>query len=141
MRLRGDESGAPRERARGEAWSIVHAAISSYLSHHATKGVRPPREDLEDLAAQKSLEVARRLESGDWSVVHSEPNRITGFLSKVARNALADWWRESRRRADDEEADFAPDEPLGADPRADRVLGRRDFAEALRDCAEPLEPR
>ena len=68
-----------REQARGETWLILNGAISLYLRLHATGMGQITKEDLEDLAAEKSLHVLRRIESGKTDFCHPLPSEIASF--------------------------------------------------------------
>ena len=146
QRCRDEQS---RSKPLGEAWLLLNASISRYLGIHTTRLGTVSREDLEDIASQKSLEILRRIDMGTWELSERIPSKVTGFLSMVARNGLVDLLREQGRRV--EPADEArpewdvTEEGQGrqvsmADP-PDNLAERKEFAAALRACAEKLNPR
>jgi RNA polymerase sigma factor (sigma-70 family) len=150
--LRSAPAGAARDRALEETWLLLESAISRYARFHSSRLGSVPREDLEDLSSQKSLDLLRRLEVGEWDMAGRTPSEITGFLSKVARNGLLDLLRERRRRVEPKESD--PEQPHAPSPepmdRADGIVGenapdsrvsRREFVDALRQCVARLPLR
>jgi RNA polymerase sigma factor (sigma-70 family) len=140
---------APPPPLRSEIWLLLHAALSGYLHRHAIRLGGVPAEDLEDLAAEKSLDLLRRCEQGMWSLEGREPGEIVVYLSHVARNGLLDLQRRVHRRfqAEPEDEGESPwDRPAARNPgpdveAPDTGVERRDFARALRSCAEHLNPR
>ena len=144
--LQSDDSSPLRERARGEVWSLLHSALASYLRHHASRMAPVGREDLEDIAGEKSLDLVRRLESGKWDVTETPPGKIAGFVSAVARNGLADHFEKARRWASppDEETSAqhaGPESASEPTPQPDVDAESREFSLALHECVKPLEER
>jgi RNA polymerase sigma factor (sigma-70 family) len=142
--LRGSSaSETVRRAALQEAWLILQSALVRFARAHAPRvGGQPSREDIEDLASEKALELARRLESGAWDPSGHGPHEIAGFLGTVARNGLVDLFRRRGKHVElhDEETEVTTmharvDETAGA-----RVESRA-FAGALRDCAATLKER
>jgi RNA polymerase sigma factor (sigma-70 family) len=131
---------------------LVNSLISEALRYHAGGQSRVTREDLEDIAAEKSLQVMRKIELGEWEVADRQPAEVRGYLSKVARNGLVDWLRAVRRFVEP-----SKDEPREwpaetADPERvagvmstpvppDDLVEGTEFIQALRACAGRLEPR
>lgn len=146
-------SGAPsRENAREKAWLLLNSAFSQYLRFHSSRMGSVSREDLEDIAADKSLDLIRRIELLAWEPTERSPSEITGYLSKVARNGLVDRLRELGRWvevATEDQPEWDPDLTVleaSYDPRIppdspSSRLERKEFTDALRGCAEELEPR
>jgi RNA polymerase sigma factor (sigma-70 family) len=147
--IRSAASRATRDQARAEAWELLNTAISRYLRIHSTRLGRIPSEDLEDIAAEKSLDLLRRAELGTWDMSGRSASDITGFLSRVARNGLVDALREAGRRVEppsEDQAEWDVGESgegttMGTVDPPDVALERKEFAEALRRCAEELNPR
>ncbi len=104
--VRGPQDARSRDRARGGLWLLLNSLISQYLRFHITRQGRVPVEDLEDIAAEKSLDLLRKNESGTWDAVSRPTEEIKGFLSKVARNGLVDRLRAIGRHI----------QPAGKDP-------------------------
>jgi len=149
--------GAARDEARGEVWLILNAVISRFLRGHARTLGRISAQDREDIAAQKSLDLLRRIEQGTWDMEEREPAEIAGFLSQVARYGLLDFLRADRRRKDppppremDSEgmSEWAPPDdpgipraPLGTTEPPDLRVERREYVRALRQCVAHLTDR
>ncbi len=147
--LRAPANECARDAARGEVWELLNSVISRYLRMHETRIGVVSQEDIEDIAAEKSLDLLRRAELGTWDTSGRSPSDITGFLSKVARNGLVDVLREAGRRvepADERRPEWDvgtvdEDSAMQMTESPDILVERREFAFALRGCAEDLKPR
>lgn len=145
--LRNPPDDAARTAALGRTWKVLHAALSLYLRSHSTRFGPVAREDLEDLAGEKSLELLRRVVSGKTTFAGRSAAEIASFLSKVARNELLDRARRNARWADPPGEDLP--EPEQRDPGAtmsssefpDVRVQRREFVDALRQCITQLDRR
>jgi RNA polymerase sigma factor (sigma-70 family) len=143
--VRAAPGGEREESARRDIWVALNLCVGRYLRLHAPRLGRFAREDLEDLASQKSLELIRNLDTGVGALRGLTAADLPGFVSTVARNALVDRLREGERysRPVDEEEEV--DEVIGmrvpSPERSDADVERREFAEALRDCAQYLSDR
>jgi RNA polymerase sigma-70 factor, ECF subfamily len=143
--LRGAAPGPAREAARDALWPLLHAALHASLRAQAGRVAPVSREDLEDLASQKALELSTRAEEGTWDTRGRADHEVAGYVARVARHALVDLARRAGRScAPPEDADAwaaalaeATDEP----PRPEDALVAREFARALVACAEALAPR
>jgi RNA polymerase sigma factor (sigma-70 family) len=135
--------------ARAEAWVLVNSLLLHYLRLHS-RGRRSVSEvDREDIAAEKTLDLLSRIESGEWDP--GSHSGLPGFLSTVARNGLIDTLRKAGRHtkwieepckdsSDDAHGTRTPsDGEWAADPV--RIAEDRDFSRALRDCVENLQPK
>jgi len=138
-----------RQKARGELWLLLNTAICRYLRSHAAKLGSLGEQDLEDIAAEKSLDLLLKIESGEWDIQDRSPLEIAGFLSKVARNGLVDLYRQSGRlvvTGEDGRPEWDMDEqaqygrPRVPDP-PDVQIARQEFSQALRRCADQLDAR
>jgi DNA-directed RNA polymerase specialized sigma24 family protein len=138
-----------REEARGKVWKILNGAICLYIRLHASRLGRITREDREDMAADKSLHLLHRIESGGIDFSDRLPSEIAGFISRTVRNELLDFLRKEGRRVelikeDRPEWDVCNTEngkTMSATVAPDVLVQRREFAEALRRCVELLDPR
>lgn len=150
--LRSSPPGSARNRALEETWLLLESAISRYARYHSSRLGSVPPEDLEDLSSQKSLDLLRRIEVGEWDMAGRDPSEITGFLSKVARNGLLDLLRERQRRVEPRESDSEQSRELSAGPidrtskldgtsAPDARVSRREFVDALRLCVARLPLR
>ena len=76
------------DRARNahweEAWVLLNAGLGRYLRLHAVRLGPVPAEDLEDLAAAKSLDLVGRAVSGAWDTKDRSAGEVAAFLSTVA---------------------------------------------------------
>ena len=157
--LQDDADAAQKDAARGEAWLLLNSSIFRYLRYQRIRLGGVETADLEDIAAQKSLDLLQKSEQGTWDLTDRSPGEITSFLATVARNGLMDLMRyKGRQLLHDpvEDPDFnvsGPDPTRTANTAvrdattrgtADRPslrVERREFVEALRICAEELQPR
>lgn len=140
-------SAAPAEAddARARLWTLLHASLFASLRQQAGRVARFSREDVEDLASTKALELLRQVESGKWSIEGRHAGEVGGFLLRVARNGLVDLARSRSR-----EVPPAPSlveagvTPVERDPDAEDpsdVAATREFVAALEHCVEALQPR
>ena len=148
--LQSAAPGEGRETARAETWLLINSALLRYVRAQASGLGRLDPADLEDVAAEKSLELMVAAESGNWKVAGRRGEELAGYLSQAARNGLVDLLRaRSRERNLGGESGV----PMGTDGRDSRpgsgnhpenpesLVARRDFVAALSGCAEALEPR
>jgi RNA polymerase sigma factor (sigma-70 family) len=148
-RMRSAPDPSVHDQAMGEAWVLLNALISLRLRIQATRVGTVAREDAEDIAAQKSLDLLRRAESGEWDPEDRKPAELAAFLMAVARNGLVDFLRRSGRLEvmveETGQIEGASEGPRvsSAPPGegTDAAVERREFAAALRACAELLDPR
>jgi RNA polymerase sigma factor (sigma-70 family) len=142
-----DESS--RRETSGQAWKILYFALSQYLRYHASALGGVSREDLEDLAEEKSLDLINRIVSKKTDFSDRSPPEIASFLSRVARNDLLDFLRRSRRRVVPKDEDL-PEWDVGErsggftvsqTESPDVCVEREEFVGALRECIEKLDWR
>jgi len=142
LRLAPEDS--RRSSLQAELWVLLNVALHRYLDHHSGRVGSFAREDLEDIASQKSLELLRCAESGSWEPSGRGAAEIAGYLSTVARNGLIDHARRARRGAPYSEEWDDPSElepPAVTEETPDVQVERREFLGALRGCVETLTPR
>jgi RNA polymerase sigma factor (sigma-70 family) len=149
--LREGRAGIHGDRILEETWQILNSSLDLFLRQHARRLGRFSAEDFEDIAAQKSLDLLRKCEEGLWDPEGRTAAEIAGFLSTVARNGLVDLRRRRERLVDPggEDGDRASwEERVTALDARDPAAGTPDagiesaqFARALRDCAQRLQPR
>lgn len=141
----GPRSGA-RQEVRCEIWTILSHSLQRYIDAQNSPGACLTTEEIEDLASEKSLDLIGRLESGRWDLRDRTGPEIAGFLSATAHNLVVDLLRRPARRSRSAEAppeavaEGASEERLVPDT-PDSLVERREFIEALRECAEDLQPR
>jgi RNA polymerase sigma factor (sigma-70 family) len=141
----GAERAASHEAARAEAWLLLNSALLRHLNDRA-KGAGLAHEDREDLAAEKSLDLLRRVESGTWRTEGRAAGEIAAFVATVARHGIVDHHRRASRwvQPGPDGMDESPyfDRAMGPDPGSPLAhVERRDFVQALCDCAGQLQPR
>jgi len=84
---------AERNRLRGEAWAVLRTALESYARLHAGRLGGPGADSIQDVAADKALELLLRCESGAWDTRGWNGLRLAAFVSRVARNGVIDHLR------------------------------------------------
>lgn len=132
----------------GEVWLLLNSAIRKYLRIHARTRGSISCEEQEDLAAEFSSDLLRRIVSGAWDASERNPAEIAAFLSAVARNGLITFLTRARRTVPLEARGTSPTRetvtafPGGRGSRgADARLLGREYAEALRGCVLRLAPK
>lgn len=146
-RLETTSGPVEREAVGAEVWQLLHLALRGYLTRHCARYHWRSREDLEDLAARKALELLNRLIAGQWIVADRSAPEIARFLGTVAHNSLADLIRANQRRReigeayDDDLGSDATTAPMGKLPAPEVLLERREYAHALRHCVGELSGR
>jgi RNA polymerase sigma factor (sigma-70 family) len=140
------QDGDSRQALRGQLWVLLHLGLSRFLSFHASRSGGPTREDLEDIASQKALDLLAAVESGAWVLAGREGPEIAGYLAAVARNGIVDHARRAGRRREVAEPDESGDRTAGertstAVERPESGIERREFARALAACVDALAPR
>lgn len=135
---------ARQRDARAALWLLLHAALFAALRAQAGKVLAVSREDLEDLASAKALELLLRAEEGAWDLSSRLPREVAGYIAKVARHGLIDLARRRGRECpgpDDPDAwsHALSDGALAAGP--EDHLAAQEFIGALRDCVAGLSGR
>lgn len=137
------------DAARGEAWILITSAIRESALFHCRRYGQVSDEDLEDIAAEKSLDLLRRIEMGTWDAREKSAPEIRGYLSAIARNGLCDRLREIGRRVVPVD-EKAPEWDIGevdsvyvldAAELPDLGMEREEFIVALHRCVETLKAR
>lgn len=137
------------EETLGDVWILLFSTISAYIRIHAARLGRVSREEIEDIAADKSLDLLNRIDRDEWNPASRTTAEIEGYISMVARNGLIDRRRAERRRVEPkdqrrDEWDVREEESVELARTAespDLLVERREYADALRDCAERLNRR
>jgi RNA polymerase sigma factor (sigma-70 family) len=132
---------------REEAWLLLNLALRRYLRAHSA-GYRVTPEDLEDIAATKSLELIRRAEESGWDVSGREAAEVASYVSTVAKHGLVDLFRTEktidRQVGEDAEGRMDADALRRASraPAAGEAAAERaEFVTALRESIAALKPR
>lgn len=128
---------------RKELWVVLQIVFGQYARRHARQLGAVSREEIEDVASEKSLDVFKSLESGRWNPSARSDGEIIAYVSKAARNGVIDVLRQSGKIQD-----VVPED---AEPKVHAFSARiasagdlaqsRQFADAIRDCSAGLESR
>ncbi|MFH1573559.1 MAG: sigma-70 family RNA polymerase sigma factor [Acidobacteriota bacterium] len=147
LRLCGDDRA--KKRVCGDIWLLLNAALSRCLRYHSSRLGPLSPDDIKDIASEKSLELLNRIGEDKWDVTHLLPVEVAAYISKVARYGLLDGLKQRRRQSRHPVEGHAGLDECIDDGRMgtgfletpDLILDRREFARALRKCAEQLESR
>jgi RNA polymerase sigma factor (sigma-70 family) len=133
------------DAARARLWTLLHASLFASLRHQACRVARFSREDLEDVASAKALELLRQAESRKWSTEGRHAGEVGGFLLRVARNGLIDLARSRSREAlptpTSADGGEAPAEAASEMEDPSDVAATREFVTSLERCVGELQPR
>lgn len=137
---------AARDPLRAALWQVLHAALYASLRSQSHRVPIASREDLEDIASAKALEILSRAEDGSWSPAGRPAHEIAGFVARVARNGLIDLARRRGREvaapADEVAWRERPGPTAGAvEATPEDRVSANEFVKALSDCIERLTPR
>ncbi|MEO5989693.1 MAG: RNA polymerase sigma factor [Candidatus Eisenbacteria bacterium] len=137
---------AARDGARAALWIVLHAALFASLRAQAHRVPAASREDLEDIASSKALEILTRAEEGVWTPAGRSAHEIEGFVARVARNGLVDLARRRGREVAPPFDEEGWSDRLGEVPGAvglspDDRTAANEFVVALTECAAGLAPR
>lgn len=124
--LRTAASGPEWQALRGALWRLLFEALTLKLHFQARASSGVDRVVLEDIAAEKALELLERAEKGAWDLSGRSASEISGYLGNVARNGWVDY--EKRRRR----------ERVSADPHATRQATNADAVERIEASDAPL---
>ncbi len=130
-------------------WIGLQVALLTYARTHARRFGRLDDGELRDIAAEKSLELVRRLDHKDGGEFDSlNLGQFCVFLSNVARNGVIDRIRVLAREAAGPEGEAIFDrtaEGTSVTYRAtvghERSVERLEFALALKECVSRLTTR
>ncbi|MFN8549353.1 MAG: sigma-70 family RNA polymerase sigma factor [Candidatus Eisenbacteria bacterium] len=131
---------------------LLHTALVRYARLHSMRSSPVSKEDLEDLASTKSLDLLSRTESGMWNTKDRSGPEIAGYLSTVAKNGLLDLLHQRRRFEQRPESNASEDSagdrhaaPFREHPSSTEAPGiaheRAAFAQALIGCVGSLQDR
>lgn len=137
----GDD--AARDAARGEVWRLLFQALTRFLRFHSRTARGADPAVLEDIAADKALDLLLRAESGAWDLAGRTAGEIAGYVSRTARFGWIDHaQRASRFTAEAEGLERGAPGHLSTsrESAADRAEAR-EFTAALRGCVEALPAR
>jgi RNA polymerase sigma factor (sigma-70 family) len=145
--LQSAGDGAARESLLGEAWVLLKAALLRYLRYHAAGFGQVTAEDIEDIASQKTFDLLRKAEIGEWDLSGRHPSEVKGFLSRVARNGLLNLLKKIQREpTSDPTLDSGRESAFGAagaelHAPPEQLVECQEFVQALQRCVERLNER
>lgn len=130
-----------RPGARAEFWELLNLSLLQRLRLQAKHYPGIPSDRLEDLAAEKALELVQRLDCGGWKPLDASAGELVNFISTVARNALVDELRRERRAAGAPpgQVQRMAEERGRINQAPDLELEREKFVERLVACADGLK--
>jgi len=138
-----------RDQLLGDVWVLLKASLLRYLQYHAARTGRVSPEDMEDLAAQKTFDLLRKVELGEWDLDGRHPGEIVKYLSRVAHNGLLNWLKVQRRTVpvceEDIRAQNKPSQRRGITVAEDQnpmvEIERQEFIRELQHCVGKLSGR
>ena len=134
-----------RQARRAELWQLLHSALFAALRSQAGRIAPVSREDLEDLASGKALELLQQAEDSRWVVAGKGPSEVAGFVWRVARNGLVDFARRRGREATPPEDAEAWDHALAERSREEAgpmdLTAAEEFVTDLTGCLDQLAAR
>lgn len=129
-----------RNQVLGDLWVLANLAISRYVRHHAqTSHVDP--EDVKDIASEKAMAFLAHADEPAWTNGGTHPGQVCSYFSTLAHNGLMDHFRSRRRWVEPSLLDVVREPGVQTAPHPESQLARRQFVEALRDCATELMPK
>ena len=138
--LRETTSIDQRNRVLGELWLLAFAAVSRYVRYHAQSSAIDP-EDLKDIASEKAMAFVQHGADTAWTDGSLHPGQVCSYFSTLAHNGLIDHFRSRRRHVAPETVEIARETSVTKGAHPEMYVIRRQFAEALCDCAASLTPK
>jgi RNA polymerase sigma factor (sigma-70 family) len=134
-----------RNAARAELWRLLHAALFAAARAQAGRVAPVSREDLEDIASGKALELLQQAEGKGWRIEGRAPHEVAGFVARVARNGLVDLARRRGREvlppADSEAWQLTVSEGVADEAGPLEITIAEEFLVGLKSCVAGLTPR
>lgn len=137
------------EQVKGELWCLLNTVLAEFCQYHATGFPLASREDIEDIASNKALDLLNWIVLGRWNVMDRSPGEIARFVSRTSKNELRNLTRKVKRRVLPRE-ETRPEWDVGQAGEGqemshsltpDAILEQREFARALRACVQQFKPR
>lgn len=130
---------AAKETVLAELWSLLNLVMQVQVRAAARRLGRIDEDDVLDVAADKTLDLVRRIDDGRWQPEAAGADHLRGFLATVARNGVVDVLRLRGREVSGFDADGvdAVRKPTALDPGA---LGT-EYARTLVRCLRGLTER
>lgn len=128
---------------RADMCLLVDMAMTAYIHRYLRSHGHLEREEIRDIASDKTLAVLRSLDTGTFDPVALTPAQVRGYLSAVARNGLVDSLRRNGKRGRTEFTSnvLAELREAPATDGAEINVALAQFVEALSDCVARLTPR
>ncbi len=143
--IRSDAAPEARARVWALLWNLLRDVLFANLRQEAARFHTASREDLEDLASNKALELLARAERGEWDPTGRSPGEVVEFLRSTARHALGHLARAHARIAhpsqasDDHRVERLSGESTMLTP--EHIAESHEFARCLLACVGELQPR
>ena len=139
-------AGPGRDEVRTRLWILLRDGLLCALRRESSRHRSVTRDDLEDLASAKALDLLARAERGDWDPAGRSPGEVVVYLRSTARNGLIRLAQQRERSvpmeaepgADGHGSDTVWSAPM---PSPERQAESREFASGLIDCLARLQPR
>lgn len=139
-------AGPGRQETRTRLWILLRDSLLCALRREAPRHRSVTREDLEDLASAKALDLLSRAERGDWDPAGRSAGEVVAYLRSTARHGLIRLAQQRERdvpleiagTSDRDRSDPDWSSPL---PSPERQAESREFASGLLDCLSRLQPR
>lgn len=140
--------GANPAGVRAELWRLLGVALAAHVRREMRRLGRVEDEDVVDIAAEKCIDLMRKIDEGTWRPQNLHPYRVRAYVRSVARNGLVDLLRR-RGRFSPRPLDAA-DAEVGAPVTEGWPVGggafddgaeREEFVDALLECVSEWSPR
>ncbi len=134
--------------ARAELWRLLGLALAASIRMEMKSLGRLEDEDVVDIAAEKCIDLMRRIDEGAWRPQSLHPHRVRAYVRSVARNGLVDVLRRRGRirmrpleGADEELGDAMTPGTYRSHRAFDDRAERDEFVDAVLDCVSEWSPR
>lgn len=139
---------AERCELRAKVWNLLRDSLFTALRREAPRHRSVAREDLEDVASAKALDLLARSERGDWDLTNRSHGEVVNYIRSTARHGLIRLAQQNGRTIslDSLSATGGGDETEAPEwrspmPAPDRFVESREFATGLVECLSRLQPR
>lgn len=140
--------GASRTELRARLWNLLRDGLLAALRREISRFRHATREDLEDLASAKALDLLSRAERGDWDPSGRADGEVVAYIRSTARHGLLRLFSQRSRLVHLDAA--TPGEGADAEgladwsspmPSPECETESDEFASALLECLSHLQPR
>jgi len=135
--------GAPDPKAsavfRNDAWILLYGIVAASVRSRARGVGSIAADDQRDIAAQKVLDLMRRLDERAWDPSRAAPEQVRAYVVSAARHAVVDFARS--RALEGAGADGAEAPERATAPTQEQTLDGRTCAAAIVACLSRLAAR